>query len=209
MRSHGKALTATLAAAVLLAAATTTATANRLQLTSTTFRAVFTPIEFVGLSINEFRGRCNVTLEGSFHRASFAKSTTVGIGLVTRFAQEPCTGSQYTVLARALPWEIRYASFTGTLPAMTAVGISIGGFEGVLLTPSFGVSCLYAKSESLVPWTLVLGRGGVISSLRANEMIALPLHEGSPLDCPERIGYAGASTLTVLNGRESISARLI
>ena len=93
MRMHTRMLLGSLLAALALASAVSSASANRLSLSSTTFRQVWTPLS---ISNSEFAVTmtCNVTVEGSFHSAQITKVREALLGYITRARfGHPCTGS--------------------------------------------------------------------------------------------------------------------
>ena len=111
------------AIAVLVAGlSTTVASAARLSLSATTWRTAISAMEFES-ETGTLRIRCPVTMSGSFAARTFTKTTERSIGSLTSatVAEASCTGEgRVSVEAPSLPTEIRYESFTGTLPNITA-----------------------------------------------------------------------------------------
>jgi hypothetical protein len=146
MRS--KLILAGLAAALVMAFATNSASARNISISHSQlfnitwsqlrFRTAFTEVE------------CNVTLEGSFHYTTFRKVRESLIGYITRAIARECERGSATVLTTNLPWHIRYQGFQGTLPNINAIRIRLILVEFRL--PSFsGGSCLM-RSTSTEPW---------------------------------------------------------
>jgi hypothetical protein len=126
MRNRSKLLLAALAATVFMAYAVDTASATRLETTSTTFRIRWSPLVFAaggGVSVS-----CPVTLAGSFHSRTISKVSGQLIGYVN-VAQvgspETCAGGEARANTANLPWHVQYNSFTGTLPRITGVVLTL------------------------------------------------------------------------------------
>lgn len=164
--------TALLLAAATVLAVTSLAAANRLALTSgTTFRVVFTE------GTRERFVICPMTLEGSFHSATFNKITGSLIGYITRASMEEarCTGGGATFLQETLPWHIRYRGFAGTLPFISAMATDVIGLG---IRARFGeesFSCLYLTTTT-TPGVAIWGVNGegVINSFRWSEVENIP-----------------------------------
>jgi len=187
-------------ATALMALGAATATARNLSLSDQNIRITFTDLEF---RAGEVRQDCHVTLEGSFHRATFAKSPEALVGYLTRALPGQCSLG-LTILAETLPWHVRYQGFGGTLPEIASITAKIFG-------ASFRVStCLLRGNIEFVavrdPVTRVLT--GVEVPLERNS--ELPL---TGLLCPEpRLGNLrsnGQGTVTVLASASRITVTLI
>jgi hypothetical protein len=137
---------------VALAAAVDGATASRISVSEQQIRATWSELSFqiqAGGAI-----RCAVTLEGSFHARTFAKTQGALVGYVTRaLLHAPCTNGDIHFLngieagsANTLPWHLRYDSFRGTLPNFTAVRLQLVGL-GFYYT-LMGTRCLYASTAA-------------------------------------------------------------
>jgi hypothetical protein len=207
MRIHAKLTLAALAAAILLAAAVGTASANRISLSNRNIRVAFNPLIFTsspeGTTIS-----CPVTIEGSFHSATLAKVANALVGFISRASvgKPSCTSepSGYDALVdqSSLPWHIRYVSFSGTLPLFTAVRLSLHTPRFILLGP-FGVTCTYAgamQGEAR--------RGGTSTELSANSSPSIPLTAGGFL-CPPAGRLSGQARVTLLGTNTDITIRLI
>ncbi len=84
---------------------------------------------------------CNITLKGQFEAASFEKVTTPALARITETVN-PGAGEcqsmmeeRFVALA-STPWEVRYESFTGTLPNISSIIVRVirGGFRLTLGT---------------------------------------------------------------------------
>jgi hypothetical protein len=175
MRKTSKLLFAGLAAALLMSMAVSTAAANRLSISSQNFRVVWNPLRFIagGNTV-----ACAVTLDGSFHSRTIAKVLGSLIGYVNRAsvaAPEACTGGSATVLTATLPWHVRYAGFTGTLPRLSGVLLDMIG-ASFQVRPSGSLTCL-ARSEVNRPARGIVNieSGGVVTGLTADRTFGIPL----------------------------------
>src|SRR5690242_2745255 len=118
MRTSVKLGLTALVAAFVLSSAVGTASARNLSVSQESIRATWTSLEFEGnIGIPE---RCQLTLEGSFHSRTVAKSLGALIGVITRGALI-CTNGRDTV--SRLPWHVTYEGFTGELPAIRTIRI--------------------------------------------------------------------------------------
>jgi hypothetical protein len=155
-------LLAALAASSLLALTAGLAFANRLSVDDRTFRLNWTALRFTGPTGSL---TCPVTLAGAFHSSTIVKTAGTLIGYITtaRVEDPRCAGGRATILSATLPWHVRYASFTGTLPriatvTLTLIGaafrVSIGGSEPFCLAtttaaePARGIISLNAAGQA-------------------------------------------------------------
>ena len=139
-------LLALASAAIMLSALASAASANHLSTSTRTARATWTAMEFIepfGQTV-----RCPVTLEGTLHSATISKTPELLVGFITRatVGTNSCSGGSATVLQETLPWHLRYAGFTGTLPNMTAVIINTIGSAFRVRGP-FG-TCLFTSTTT-------------------------------------------------------------
>lgn len=194
-------LLASVTAAVLLGALTTTAAARSISTSSQTWRAAFRELLFEGPFGS---ARCQITLEGSFHSRSIAKASGSLIGYITRAGQGPCTALTATVLTETLPWHMQYVSFSGTLPTITAINTNIIGWS-VRYREAFGITCL-GRSTAAKPVRIVYTvSGGRITTARISGTIP------TGAECFEQAGSysSDAAPVTVLNGTAAITVTLI
>jgi hypothetical protein len=203
-------------AMLVLAVAAGAASANKLSFSSQRYRVTWTSLSGVGGGLEV---ECVVTVEGSFHSATIAKTRGLLIGNITKANVGPCGGAGRiyalngveVLLGRTvintLPWHVKYESFEGTLPRFETVRLNIVG--AALLAEIFGFNCLY-RSTAARPWSghfIVNSEGRIIGFTSAeNELI--PLNEG-PLFCPTSISPSGIGGVQVLGQVTSIFIRLI
>jgi len=192
-----------------MAAAVSSASAQRFTTDETRFTARWTGLTFVGAEF--FNITCPVTLEGSFHSATITKTPNALIGFVSRasVATASCTGGRATILAASLPWHVRYRNFTGALPNITAIGVSLVNASFAIQDNFFGFNCL-ARSTAENPANGEINRNaatGAVTGLRANETPAIPTSGAS---CPTTTGrFSGTGTVTRLGSTGTITVRLI
>jgi hypothetical protein len=202
-----------LVATVTLGVMVSGASANRLEISSATFRAAWTtarPLSFIN-DASSLTIRCPVTLEGTFHSRTFQKSGGELLGYITRaeVTSERCTGGSARILPESLPWHIQYEEFSGALPNITEIHIKfINAIFGMnaLLT---GL-CLY-KTESMHPGRAWLQReaGGLLTDIEPDSNITIQKIAG-PGTCVGTSRLSGPSaTLTQLGTTANIFVRLI
>ena len=152
-------------AAVAMAMGVTSASANRLSLNHTAFRAVFAPLRLRSSGVD--LSACNVTFEGSFHASTFQKVSRTLIGVVNRASVTGCTTGGETVLAETLPWHLTYRSFTGTLPRITGMSINLVGYASRLRS-IMGECLLRSSAEEPAVFIAERSAEGQITGLRAD-----------------------------------------
>jgi len=166
------ALTAALAT-VALTATMGVASANRLSIDDQDFDIRWARLNFTGAggSINV---SCEVTLLGRFHSATITKTRGSLIGFIDHVSVNTpgCVGGQGIPLTEALPWHVRYDSFTGTLPRITTVRLALVGAR-FLITAS-GTTCTATTTETNPAFgTGAVSATGQITSLAASGSIPL------------------------------------
>jgi hypothetical protein len=206
MRTYSKLLFTGLAAAILLAAAVSTASAGRLRTSEQEFEAIWRPLRFnaAGTTIE-----CNVTLLGRFESSTIAK--TPGKKGIIRHADLtlPCNGGTATILRETLPWDVNYVSFAGILPNIASVRVSLikASFR-VDPTSVFLPACLVrTTAETPATGDLLLTRG-TVTGLRANEETRIPLPSGL-CEIAGDSTFSGTGNVTNLPGTASITVTLI
>jgi hypothetical protein len=144
----GKTILAIAGATVLLAALVSGASAGRLSTSEQRLRAVFTRADFTG---GFGTVECEVTMEGSFHQRTIAKTALALTAFVTRSTiRTPCRRGEATVLTETLPWHVTYRGFSGTLPSISSISANIVGMSFRIREPTFGTTCL-ARSTAESP----------------------------------------------------------
>jgi hypothetical protein len=115
MRTRSKLILTGLAATLLMAFAVNTASASRLSVSNgNLFRAYWPSLRFGAFGVTA--ADCAVTLDGSFHSATFAKVNRALIGHVTLASVGRCVTGSATALRETLPWHLNYGGFEGRLP---------------------------------------------------------------------------------------------
>ncbi len=209
MRKRSTILLGTLGAAMLLAAAVNDASATRLAVSIQLMRTVWPAMVFasaeVGVSVS-----CRVTLEGSFASRTITKTLGTLMARYRRgfFGESTCTGGRARILTESLPWHVRYAFFTGTLPNVTVWGWQFPDWHFLILSRVFGaeVSCLYVTSET-EPIRASVNReaGGAATSITLSGEI----RSSTGGVCP-RASVSGTSNRpTVEGGSEPITITLV
>lgn len=156
-------LLATLGACALLGALTSSASAGRFSVSTSTWRATFTRINFSGgLGTVE----CELTVEASLHSRTIPKVFGTLIGNFTGGLFSRCSRGGATVLAESIPWNYRYGGFFGRLPNVTVWGWRWINFSARIREPVFGITCLFTTEEE-EPATVNVNReaGGRVTSL--------------------------------------------
>jgi hypothetical protein len=182
-------------AAALLAALVSSASARSLSSTSQPLRVAFREIRFETSAGNTI---CAVTLEGSFHARTIAKTPGLLAGHVTRVILGACSQGSATLLAESLPWHIQYASFAGTLPNITSLRANLIN-AAFRIREAFGITCL-ARSSAAEPLTMVANReaSGALTTAAAGGRVRTGAEcfnaAGSFLSDNGPITVAGAAT---------------
>jgi hypothetical protein len=201
-------LLGTLTAALVLAVSVGTASANRLSTSNKNFSITWTPLVISNTGLGELSVRCNVTMEGSFHSATVAKTSGALIGFVSKATATGCTQGTATVVQSSRPWHVRYGGFEGTLPNITGVSIEIVGIE--LFLERGGIPCT-TRTTASQPFVgiLRLGAGGVITGLRADETRTIPMSREEFCFFGGEGRFSGTGVVTLLGATTAISVRLI
>jgi len=173
MKPSLKLLYTALAATLLLSLAVGGASANRLSLSENQFDIRWGALEFVPSSGSTVR--CPVTLLGTFHSQTIRKVINNLIGAVDHavVANALCVGGRATVLTATLPWHVRYNGFTGTLPNITGVGLTLVGAS--FRIDNGTLSCL-ARTDTTDPAGGIANvSGGQVRTLTADSSRTIDL----------------------------------
>jgi hypothetical protein len=207
MRTRSKLWLTAVMATALFATAVGNASARNLSLSNQNIRAVFNPLVFAPA---EGGGRlsCAVTLEGSFHTRTFTKTVNSLVGYITRVnVQETlCAGegSLAGASARAdsetLPWHVRYAGFTGTLPNIARVILNLTS-NFTLFNVRFLGECRYGGTARgfFVPAS---------NELEADRATVIP-RTGGNVFCPGGGTFEGRTRVTLLGTTTPVTVTLI
>lgn len=122
-----QALGAYIATIITLALAVTNASANQLSISNQNIRSTWTSLR--SITSTNATILCPVTVEGSFHGRTIAKTIGALVGYITRasVANSSCTGGRFTVHNESLPWHLTYEGFGGTLPSIERITVSLLG----------------------------------------------------------------------------------
>jgi hypothetical protein len=217
MTKRTKLIVGGLTVALALAAAVNTATARRIEVSEQRFLVLFRELTFVGGAFGSVI--CPVNIEGSFHSRTISKISGQLVGYVTEaIVHHPCRGGEAWTLngierpqgvtsTNTLPWHLLYLSFTGRLPNIEAIELTLD--NGQFVVEVVGVLCLYrATTGSPMKGRVNVGAGGGVSSLTVNETAGIPLFEGSGL-CPRPGFLRGEGTVGTQSEWREIFVRLV
>jgi hypothetical protein len=213
-------LTAITAAALLLTASATTATARNLSTSEQSFRATFTGLEFTANAMI----RCRVTLEGSFHSRTIPKVARTLVGAITRaIVGHPCTGggeawadngAETQPLGTApnrLPYHITYESFSGTLPAIRTVNLGLSRASFVMQVTVLGLTCRgrYGNATDSITTTASVEAGGAITALEPHGGASLVEELGPNRVCRPTLNFSNTGGITNLSTGARLTVTLI
>lgn len=153
MPSRSKLVLAALAAIMLLSLAVSAAVAGRLRTGERNFSLIWesnqnTKTNFTWIDALEVPITCPLTLEGSFLERTIAKTTGVNIGSINQASLGACGPGNATILRETLPWAMQYVGFTGRLPEISTISISILGMSVLLEPGAMGYRCLFRTSAT-------------------------------------------------------------
>jgi len=196
-----KLLLSVVGAAVLLGALVSTASARVLSSSSSTFRATFSRVDYTG---GFGTMECALTLEGSLHARSISKVPLGLIGSITRAIFGTCPRGSATILQESLPWNVRYMSFEGTLPNITAIHVRVLYPAFRIREPTFGITCL-AQTENEEPLFLTFSRDTV-----ARTLTTARISGEAATTCGQTLALrSNGGPITVLNSTSRITVTLI
>ncbi|HKG38162.1 MAG TPA: hypothetical protein VKB25_04170 [Conexibacter sp.] len=195
-------------AALTLAFAVDAAPAARLSLSNRNFRITWRELKFFDVAGPSTV--CPVTMEGSFHSATMRKVIRALIGYITRATvnEAACVGEgRARFLQATLPWHITYASFSGTLPAITRMRVLISGisYESVLNT----IPCLFRGEGTLIGGEFIREAGGAITGFEFDHSTTLPPLPGVCEDFGINGGLERVGTVALLGTTTRITLTLI
>jgi len=134
MRTYSKLILAALAASALLALAVGSASAGRLSTNEKNFELIWnealgatkTKLELIDNSAG-VNIQCKVTLLGSFRENTITKTTANNQGTINHGELNECEGGSATIRAETFPWQLRYRSFTTSLPNIRSISTGLIG----------------------------------------------------------------------------------
>ena len=206
MRTIARTSTAVLAAALLLAAAVSSASARSLSVSNQNIRVTWASLEEVGgITI-----RCRVTMEGSFHSRTIVKAARTLTGAITRATVDEanCTNGTERPRNETLPWHLTYEGFAGTLPNINAVFLLLSRFRFSLNVPGICTADYGIATDNITTRANVNASGEITTLEPVSGRNRLTLHSGTPF-CPGSRTFAGSGTVTLLGTTTRIRVTLI
>jgi hypothetical protein len=207
MQTRSKLIVASVSAALLMALAVGTTSANRLSIShGNLWKAIFRPLKFVSGGVTGMA--CEITLEGSFHSGTIRKVERALIGHITRASVGACETGKMTFLQDTLPWHVQYLGFIGRLPNIEGVRLILVGVAFRIHEAIFGRECL-ARTTETEPAT------GIANLAEGNEnriVNSLTADSTRQIECPGigRFGFEGIATVTeVPGGSRNLLVKLI
>lgn len=192
------------AAAALLTALSGAALGRNFRVSTQHFRTTWTELRLIEYA------PCRVTLEGSFHSATFPKVRGTLIGSITRVDVAACTLGSFVALTETLPWHLRYQAFTAPegLPRISSVRVDIVGAAFLTRVETFW-NCLFVSTTTR-PLTFDMTReaGGGITALTVVENTWLALFRALTV-CPAEGQVRGSGGIAELGSTTAISISLI
>jgi hypothetical protein len=202
MRNRSKLLLVALTAALALGALVGTTSATRFSTrVQQSVRATWSSFIF-----NTALGSitCAVTLEGSFHSRTFSKVAEALIGYVTNAQLNTCNGTA-SFLTEGLPWLVRYESFEGTLPGITALKVRVVMMRWQVVQA--GLTCQYQSSPTS-PVRAIIHTGSVsgrMENIQLNESAVI----GTTGMCGNGFLRGTSGIVTILGGTTEQSITLV
>jgi hypothetical protein len=208
--ARSKVMLSGLTAGIVMALAVGGASANRLSLGTPGWEVKWSGFEFIvaGSTV-----RCPVTLQGSFHSRTIAKTAGLLIGHMTRASVKgsnavgACTGGTMTLLTATLPWHVAYEFLVGALPNIQGLGFSLIG----LSVQGGSLSCLARTTETEPVHVTVSLSGGRATELTVDPWSEIALTGPGGFCAFGGQGALGGTSrpLTRLNSTSTITITLI
>ena len=192
MHSYIRVLLAGIAAMAILAAGVGVASAGRLSVSNRHIRGVWSRFTLSNTVTSEVI-ECQVTLEGSFHSSTTKKVAGALIGHITRPSIDACTGGNVTVDPEVLPWHLHYESFSGTLPNINSILISMTGSSYLISLGSLLCRAVTTATESAAAIAELSGE--VVVSLSVDQTRQISLRTVRGFGCGLGRGQAEAQEL--------------
>jgi len=199
-------LTVATTALVLLAAVASTASARSFSSSVQTFRSMWTRLEFTN-ELGFGTLSCAITLEGSFHSRTIAKTAEL-VGAVTRVdIRRPCTNGEAVARTETLPWHVTYSGFIGNLPNITGIILLLSRLRIAITLPG---ECdgEYGSATDNIRSTATREAGGGMTTVEPSNDRTTLIRTNSGF-CPSRGGFGGNATVTALNSASRITLTLI
>jgi hypothetical protein len=200
-----------LGAAIIMAAAVATASANRLESSAQGIRAAWTTMTFAANGITTVT--CPVTLEGTLHSRTITKVSGALIGYITRaiVGETACQAGRARTLPETLPWHVQYLGFTAAagLPEIEKINIAVLNAAFLVQTRVLGseISCLY-RTSATEPATGSFNRT-LATGLLASASVGGRIRSATGGLCPPGTLGGTSSSITRLGETGSITVSLI
>ena len=180
-----RAILSALVAAVVLALAVGSASANELAYSEDQYDIRWAALEFTPTAGSIMR--CPLTLLGSFHTRTIDKAEGALIGDIDHAVLRggsgagECTGGTATILNASLPWHVTYESFTGELPDIDSYRIILVGASFEIIN-SLGINCL-ARTTLANPAAgeVTVSESGQVTTLTGDPDVSIPVTGGDSL----------------------------
>lgn len=153
---------------------------------------------------------CELQLSGTWRSRTITKTAGSVIGEVNTGQLVSCTeGTVGTMLTTGtIPWEVRYSSYTGTLPEIASVTFQVVGFR-ILIQPIGGISCLYwSTAEAPLVFNAPVAAERVFERVVIVNASRIPLRTPT-MGCPGSLTIRGEGSMTVAGEFASVQIRLI
>jgi hypothetical protein len=196
-----KLLLAVVAAAVLLGAFVSSASARNFSTSEQRNTALWRVMNFIG---GFGTVECEVKLSGSLHTRTASKTVNSLIGYVTEGTVLRCARGGATINQASFPWHRRYRSFTGTLPNITGQSETVTGAEWTIQEPAFEVTCTVRRETSSTIGTYSVSSGTITRAEVSGES---PCLDAFRFNHPGRL--AGSETNVTNGAGARITVRLI
>ena len=206
MRTTAKLGLAALAATLLLTSAISSASARSFSVTAQGLRATFTRLEFTNALGFGFVS-CSVTLEGSFHSRTIAKTAEL-IGAITRVdIRRPCTNGEVIARTETLPWHVTYSGFVSNLPLISEIILLLSRLRYDISLPGVCDGEYGSATDNIRVNAGRDGTGAVTTLSPSNDRTSL-IRTNSGI-CPGRGGFTGTGNARALNSASSLTITLI
>jgi hypothetical protein len=197
----------------ILCLAAAAANAGEFQVSPRDFRFTWRALSFRGVIREGEEGEereivliettCSITLIGAFGSDPFAKSRGTLVADLFPLTLGYSCSSPFQIFLSTLNWNLNYASFTGTLPDVTRLSLSVTRFGGEF--DLLIMDCYYAYTDES-PGLLHLGVSeGAVTEASFDESMPMPFGGGG-FACPTEVSVSG--TASVVGEREGGTARL-
>jgi hypothetical protein len=182
------------------------ASANRLSVRSLRFKQTWRSLEYTS---SAGVVRCPVTLEGSFHSATFRKIVGLLFSMTTRgsIVSAACTGGRGSIDQETLPWHRIYDSFEGTLPRI--VDLNYWELFAGYRAESAGITCSIRTTMANPAVFQYTVAEETITGVRADEAAAIPLTGSFLCSLAGSARLAGAGSVVDPVSGERLRLKLI